>query len=59
MGGRGALAAESSLYICGSKGHQFLESFEALEGHKYLFLDTGTVFWGITSVLLPCLYTLL
>lgn len=59
MGGRGALATESSLYICGSKGHQFLESFEALDGQKYLFLDTGTAFWGITSVLLPRSYTLL
>lgn len=58
MRGRGALATESGLYILSMKGYQFLESFEALEGHKYLLLDTGRAFWGSITIRLPYSYTL-
>lgn len=53
MGGRGPLATESGLYTLSRKGYQFLESFEALDGHKYPLRDTGRAFWGSITIRLP------
>lgn len=57
-GWKGSSCYRSGLYILSRKGYQFLESFEALEGHRYLFLDTGQAFWGGITIRLPYSYTL-
>lgn len=54
----GELLPQKVVCIFCRKGYQFLESFEALEGHEYLLLDTGRAFWGSITIRLPYSYTL-
>lgn len=43
----------NGLYTLDRKEQQLLESFEALEGDKYHFLDSGRAFWGSINICLP------